>query len=933
MSVAQASTGERRGGHRLAMLGGGAALIARRLRLDPGSALTMAALVAATCFLFAALPLLYNGFADDGLRYTISTAPLAERNPTLSEPGRIPAGPASDDPLTNVARRAERAQHEALPPALDDLVDGRTVVIRSPMYSAPVSEGIAPFMTLRVPGEGFEQNVRVVAGRLPRASDERVRTVIRTVPERPRQARVRLLEIALSTSTARELQARVGDRWIVAAGFSELQARRVPFRDQRPVAIELVGLFDVIDPNAPFWFGDTTVDRPNLEFTPDLSTKYVFAQALVARAQYPAVLAATSPFRLVYEYRYHLDESQVDGGRLADLRAATNEIDARYANAGPLERRAALGLGPVLDRFRAASARAETLLAVAALGLLACALANLGLLGAFTFERRRTETTVSRARGASPLQLLGAQAAEAGSIAVPAGLLGWAVAVLAIDARSSSLSAWLTAAIVAGTIVLLVASVAGVARRPLGTLAPEDVVPERRSRRRLALEALVAVGALLGVYLVRRRGLEADGFGASGRFDPYLAAVPVLLGLACGIAVLRLHSLPLRAAAGAARKTRGLALHLGLSRAARQPDTTALPALVLVVALALATFSATMSSTIRGGQDATGWRALGADIRVDAPEDQSLPAILVERLDSVGAVARAYVQDAGISTGSEALLLALDAPAYQAVVAGSPAAVPLRAALETPSPIPSLVSAVVSTDWPTPGTFQLPLPNQAVSFLAVADRATLPGIPRGTPFAVVALEALRKAGGQSPVNRIYLSHADESTVREAVEELAPGATISTRAEIARSLRDSPLVDGAMRAFDWAVVVAALYAALAVALLVLIAARSRSRDLALVRTMGGRSRDALLLSLVELGPLVVLGLALGICLGIAIPYLIEPGLDLAFFTGNASTTIAVPGPTIVVLCLILLAVLAVAILVVGLRARRADLGRVLRVGER
>jgi putative ABC transport system permease protein len=913
------------------MVAGGAALLGRRLRLDPGPALTMLVLVAATTFLFAALPRLFNGFADDGLRHTLAQAPFGERNPSLVEAGRIPAS-GSRDPLAVVAARAASEQHEALPAALDELVAGRAVVIRSPMYAAPVRDGIAPFFTLRVPANGFEDNVRVIAGRLPRASGEQLSTVVRTVPDRPRPARVRVIEVALSKNTAAELQAHVGDRPIVAAGFSEVQARHVPVHDQRPIALHVVGIFDVVDPGAPFWFGDPTVDRPNIALTPDLTVKSVYAQAIVAPAAYRDMVAATRPFRLLYEYRYILDEKRIDGSRVGALRDAADEIDARYTGAGPLDRRVELGLGPVLDRFRSASSQAETLLAVAALGLLACAIANLGLLGALTYERRRAETTLARVRGASPVQSLGVQAAEAALIAVPAGALGWAVAVLAIDARPSPLSGWLVAAVVCATIVLLVASISRVARRPLGSLAPAEVNPERPPRRRLAVEAAVVAVAVLGVYLFRRRGLEASGFGASGRVDPDLAAVPLLLGLACGIAVLRLHPYPLRAAARLAGRTKGLAVHLGLSRAARQPDTTAVPVLVLVVALALATFAASMAATIRGGQDATGWRAIGADVRVDAP-DGSLPASLVSRLASSGSVAPAYVQDAALSAGSEAILLALDARAYRSVVAGTPAAVDLRAALSKPSPIPTLVSAVVSTTWPTPGSFQLSLPNQAVSFVRVGDRARLPGIPSGTPFAVVSLEALRAAGADVPVNRLYVSHVGEGTVRKAVEELAPGATIRTRAEVARSLRASPLVDGALRGFDWAVVVAGIYAAVAVALLVLIAARSRSRDLALVRTMGGRSRDVLLLSVVELAPLVVLGLALGIGLGVAIPYLIEPVLDLAFYTGSRNTEIVVPGATVLWLAVGLLGFLAATVLVVGLRTRRADLGRVLRVGER
>ena len=151
MSVAHARDSGRRGGHTLAMAAGGASLLARRLRLDPGPALTMLVLVAATSFLFAALPRLFNGFADDGLRYTIAQAPFGERNPSFAEAGRIPAS-ASGDPLANVVARTGQAQHEVLPAALDELVDRHAVVVRSPMYSAPASDGIAPFVTLRVPG-------------------------------------------------------------------------------------------------------------------------------------------------------------------------------------------------------------------------------------------------------------------------------------------------------------------------------------------------------------------------------------------------------------------------------------------------------------------------------------------------------------------------------------------------------------------------------------------------------------------------------------------------------------------------------------------------------------------------------------------------------------------------------------------------------------
>jgi ABC-type antimicrobial peptide transport system permease subunit len=173
----------------------------------------------------------------------------------------------------------------------------------------------------------------------------------------------------------------------------------------------------------------------------------------------------------------------------------------------------------------------------------------------------------------------------------------------------------------------------------------------------------------------------------------------------------------------------------------------------------------------------------------------------------------------------------------------------------------------------------------------------------------------------------------ESAVRDAVEDAVPGAAVESRAQVVSDLRASPLVENVFRGFRAAIVLAGLYAAVTVGLLALIAARSRSRDLALVRTMGASPRDALVLAGVELTPLVGIALALGIGLGIAIPYLIEPGLDLAFFTGTGSTSIVIPWLTLAAFAAGLLALVAATVLVVGARARRAGLDRVLRIGER
>jgi putative ABC transport system permease protein len=459
----------------------------------------------------------------------------------------------------------------------------------------------------------------------------------------------------------------------------------------------------------------------------------------------------------------------------------------------------------------------------------------------------------------------------------------------------------------------------------------------RPSPRRLALEAAVAVAAAGGVYLLRRRGLESGG--ADEGFDPYLAAVPVLLGLACGIVALRLYPLPIMGLSRLVRRSRGLAVHLGLNRAARQPDISSAPLLVLVLALAIACFSAAMLATLEAGQNDSAWRVVGADARIDADLTDlgaSLPAKLVSRLDEEGEVARAYVQDVEAGgPGEETPMIAVELDAFERIVRGTPAAVRFPAELRNP-PIPGLIPAVVSTNWPASGTFRITLPRVSVNTIVVGNRDSFPGVPAETPFAIVPYSALKETEAEGEIvrpNRLYVGGVGASAVRAAVEDSAARADVEMRADVVDRLRESPLIGNVLRGFRAAIVLAALYAAIAVGLMALIAARSRARDLALVRTMGASPRDVFVLAAVEVAPLALTALALGIALGVAIPHLIEPGLDLAFFTGTGSTPIVIPWRTPVVAALGLLVLVAATVAIVGIQARRAGLNSVLRIGER
>lgn len=162
---------------------GAGRLFLRRLRFDPGPALAMLALVAVTCFVFAALPRLANNVADEGLRYMVSNSPTASRNVRVVETERVPVA-AGADPLAAVAERSARSE-EGLPPLLQDLIAGSTFVVRSPRHvlqgdvessaSAPgvsvpglTPRGLTRYLAIRLQS-GVDGHIRLVSGRLPRA--------------------------------------------------------------------------------------------------------------------------------------------------------------------------------------------------------------------------------------------------------------------------------------------------------------------------------------------------------------------------------------------------------------------------------------------------------------------------------------------------------------------------------------------------------------------------------------------------------------------------------------------------------------------------------------------------------------------------------------------------------------------------------------------
>ena len=170
----------------------------RRLRADPLFAGALFAAVAATAFLFAFVPQLFDRLAAESLEDSVARANPQERNLAVTAAGRIEAASGAD-PFRDVLARG--AEHERrLPDALRGVVRGpaasaetvRYTIVVPPGESGPA--GTTRFLTLRH-SEGAAERLRAAEGRLPAVAG------LAELPF-PEQAEATTIEVALSATTA-----------------------------------------------------------------------------------------------------------------------------------------------------------------------------------------------------------------------------------------------------------------------------------------------------------------------------------------------------------------------------------------------------------------------------------------------------------------------------------------------------------------------------------------------------------------------------------------------------------------------------------------------------------------------------------------------------------------------------------------------------------
>jgi putative ABC transport system permease protein len=578
-------------------------LAGRRIRSDLPLTGAVFGVVLVTSFVFAAAPRYFESTADDGLRFAVSKASPFERNVEITQAGRIE--PSASDPMSAVGA-AGSALAQRFPESVRDAVGNRRDAVETTRYTAvdapgvPGPPGTTRLMTLEYV-QGADERVRLVAGRMPEARDEIV-----PLPFRLGQPKARLVEIAVPLAGANQLSLQVGDVLYLEPDFEDVLVGPVPLSERRMIAAEVTGIFAPKTDADRAWLEDERLGAPVIRDTDQ--RRYVYGFGLFAPSAYGEVVAATAPLPMRYSWRYDVDASGFDASTIDRLESDVRELDASFGESTFGQRLGTgvrTGLSEVLTGYRSDRDAAAAVIAIGAVGLLALALAVVALLGGLAANRRGEGIALVRSRGGATWQVLGAEAVEGIAVAFPAGLLGFVAAVALVDGRSVVIPLLLVLGIVLATGALLAAAASPAARSALAARGREEVSVAAVSPRRLAIEAAVVVSSLVGIYLLRRRGL-ADANG----FDPYLAAVPLLLGLAAGIVAVRIYPLPVRFLAAAAARRRDLVPALALRRVARQPGVTAAPLLVLLLGVSVSVFAGGMAATLSRAQDTAGSAAL-----------------------------------------------------------------------------------------------------------------------------------------------------------------------------------------------------------------------------------------------------------------------------------------------------------------------------------
>lgn len=854
----------------------------RRLRRDRAMVVALAALVLVVATVFGVAPRLLGVAGDRALREEIAAAAPRDRAIQLTEETRIPPIPGRDP----IGVEGER-QLARMPPSIQALVGDHSYLATTPRWNVDDPALLRSTFVLRTQ-QAIESHVRLVSGQWPTAATT---TQVGRVGKLEQPKTLRVFEVALSDETARFLRVDLGR---VIELRSDSSDRLAVFHASR-VAIRVVGTFRPIDGTEPYWLGDDTLARPSLRIVSSENAFYD-AGALLSPDGFDALMAETSADQLPmrYTWRWFTEPGRLDTASLDQVILGARRLDALYPSrvsiGGPSEPILQTNLLQRLVAQRDRWASSAAVILVVALGPILVALAALCLVSLLASRRARAAVALWSDRGASRGQLVAAAIVEGGVAVVPAAIAASAVAISLVAWRDD----WLTIAAAAGIalIPVLVFVAAFVAEGRRGPAAGGRSAAIRRSSpRRRWLEALIALLAVGGIVLLRSRGVRVAGTGGSlGGPDPFIAAVPVLAGLAAGLAVVRLVPALMAPFPALAGRRRDIVPFLAARRVTR--DASGGPVLLVLLATAtLASFSAALLAHLDRAAETVAWHDVGAAFSIDGGSRRLPDGFDPSTLPGAEAGALGYRVDVPLGgQGARVSVLALDVVDYLRVTRGTPVEPqipgPMLVAAPAGAPLPAIVSRGLTTGASAVAlgqTFQMTVAGRNQSFVAAAVVDTFPTMPIDGRYAILSRPQLVAAAPERSfdptVAWVRAPPTQLAALRAAAAQAAPGIPLAGQADLAAFVRDAPSTAAVSATVGLAVIVTAAFAALAVAASLALAGAARAVETTHLRAIGLHRGQVLGLAAIEHGPTLVVALALGLVLGPALFLVLEPGLGL------------------------------------------------------
>jgi hypothetical protein len=526
--------------------------------------------------------------------------------------------PAGDTTISVEVRTAPDGHVE-----LDQIVTDVLVAATAPLETEITREIVAGVSLEVGGGTAADERVDVVELAWLESIDQHATLVDGSWPtdEPPVDGDVAPIDVAIDSRVAETFGFAVGD------------TRELPPRTnwQEPVTVRVVGIYQIDDATEPFWEGRG-------RFVKGVSISQLFRSARLVTTRVAVVGGIADRTSSSW-----LSVPRFERLELADIEPIRRRLAAAQSDLE--ERRLGLESGDanefevdtVVPALLARSTRSLTVARSAVFAVVAqfALLAGyaLVLVAGLTVDARSSEVAMFRARGASSRQLLALALTEAVVIVVPAALIApwfasWLlrgfdefgpIASIGLELDPQPVdAAWIAVGLAA---IVTIALLAWPAYRSARRAEQSD---HRHARQRLRAGwqragVDVAVVALAAAAFWQLATLGDDrAASVRGRFgvDPLIVIAPAFGLIAGSLIALRLIPALGRLAERRSAASSGVVGALAGWQFARRPTRYARAALLVIMAVAIGTFSATYEATWTGSQAAQADHQVGADVRV-----------------------------------------------------------------------------------------------------------------------------------------------------------------------------------------------------------------------------------------------------------------------------------------------------------------------------